>query len=198
MFRSQMVTLAGDAGRIGEFSEWTFTEIVLFINYFYENKSMSIHIFDYGTQNAVIPTVELTDEESTAEVLNQIFKDFPGVLDEQKLLETVSVYFAGVKNSLVYKGELALDPTICDRCGVQEFDLYEIRYFPAVPGTKLNEDSLEIYWEYACNHISILDGTIDDSACMALMMFARMSEIAFDGPKKEIAHIVDIIKSKTA
>lgn len=198
MFGSQMVTLAGDVNQAEEFSKWTSTEVVFFMNYFYETKSVSIHVFDYGTQKPVIPTVELADEESTVEILNQIFKDFPGALDEKNLLETVRVYFAGVQNSLTYKGELALDPEICDRCGVQEFDLYEIRYFPAVLGTELNEDSLEIYWEYACNHISTLDGTINDSATLALMMFSRMSEIAFDGPKKEIAHIVDIIKSKTA
>ena len=195
MFDQQMITLAGQGGETPYNGEWKSTEIIFYMDFYMENRNVGILVYDFGKRQDHTPATQYSDYDSAADALKQIIAEFPGRLDEEKVLDTLKTYFTGLKESVASSGSIVSDGDKCNHCGGYNFDDYRFLYFPTVPGTPLDKASLELTWDYGCYNSDTVEGIFEDVAPEIITMLEEILDYAEPENIKEIQHALDTVRS---
>ena len=179
-FTDQSIVLSGGRKQDEVTREWEFTERILYINYLFNDQSISIGIFDDITRTYVRKTVYVKDYQTAECILKEIAKTYPGKVETKDFLPKWKVFYAAMKDSVCVESQVTDVDGSCGQCGDYESNEFIFLYVPAVPGTALNQSSLGLHWDFDCfggvKHIGTYEDVVDDVKDLAERMESSAEE----------------------
>lgn len=185
--------LSGGRFQDPETRKWTFTEVMLYVDFLMYDHGVELNIFNSETHEDELKTVRFADSVSLEEKLSDIASTYPGKVKIKPIMDKARAYFAGIGEAVYIESKVTDDESSCEQCGDYNVDTYEFHFFPAVPGSVLKEASLDLHWQFGCYGGKAIRGTFDDNAQEALDMLAHMLELALDEYKPEIQNAIDTV-----
>lgn len=186
-FLDQMVVLSGDRKQDEVTLDWEFTERILYVNYQFEDKSISIGIYDDVTRSYVRETVYVKDYQTAESILKEIAKTYPGKVKVKDFLPKWKVFYTAMKDSVFVASQMRETEGSCGTCGDYNTDEFIFMYVPAVPGTGLDEPSLALHWDFGCfggtKHAGVYEDVVADVTALADRMEGFAEEQYVDNVK---------------
>lgn len=185
----------------GQFSQdpktgrWDSTQIVFYADYYVSGKSIGFSIFDAQKDTYTLLPSVFYAYEAAEEKLSEIDAEFPGLMDTVSILGKLKAYFTGLPESVYIQAKVTDYGEFCEQCGKDHADRYKFCFFPAVSGTVLDEDSLDICWEFGCHGRSI-HGTVAENGEKAMELLMQMHNIAEEQYKPELQRAMDVLQRR--
>lgn len=192
-FVDESVILSGGRSQDAETHEWSFTECIFYMGYVFEDKTVSIAIYDDSSRSYILKTVYVSDYLTAESLLKKINADYPGKIKVKNILAKCRVYFKAVEDSFFIQSKVTDYNESCDQCGDYNRDEFIFLYVPAIPNTPLNESSLAIHWEYGCFGGTKHSGVYDDVVGDVDELLARMEEAVWEAYQQDVAAARDVI-----
>lgn len=172
-FPQQSLVLSGDRKQDPETREWEFTEVTFYLDYNFDDRSISIEVFDDVTRTSLVGREYIKNSADALAIIEAIDVQYPGKIKVAKLKKTFKLFFE------VGVGAVAIDTPVtdtdytCDQCGDYNVDTMKFLYVPGVKGTDFEEGSIELHWEYGCYGGLKVEGTYSDKADEAIEILNR-------------------------
>jgi hypothetical protein len=193
-FTDESVLLSGGREQDEVTREWTFTERVFYANYHFDDKSISLSIFDDVTRSYVLDPGYVKDYATAERLLRQVAKEYPKKIQVKSFLAKWKVFFAAMDGGAVAMGSRVTDfSESCDTCGDYNTDEFIFLYVPAVPGTALTEASLGLHWDFGCYGGMKISGVYEDVAESVTELALKMQDSTQDEYKDEVQVVIDTL-----
>lgn len=132
--------------------------IILEIMYNWVNQmNMSMSANNHWTYGYDLEPMDITDYRTAVDNLHDIMESYPEQITAQQeiaLLEKWAIYFKGMENAVFFHAEKESISVPCEYCHDDKPDLrslsFEFSYFPAVPQTPLNKESITVQQYIMC------------------------------------------------
>ena len=166
LFTSDAIVLSGGREQDPVTRQWTFTEKILYIDYNFASKAISISIHDDVTRAYLFGPLNATDYPQAKAILLDIEAEYPDMISSEDFLYDWETFFTAMDKSVWVEGDVTDYAESCEQCGDVNVDTFAFLYVPAVPGSRLNESSLCLHWEFGCfggtKYAGTYDETVDD------------------------------------
>lgn len=113
-----------------------------------------------------LETMYITDYQTAVDNLHDIMEIHPGRISAQQetaLMEKWETYFRGLENAVFFHAEKEGISVTCEYCHDDEPDFrslsFEFSYFPAVPQSRLNKESITVQQYLMCPTCGGIAGT---------------------------------------
>lgn len=192
-FQDAAIVLSGDRRQDEETLKWEFTERILYLNHNFEDKSISIGIFDDVTCKYVMEVVYVKDYVTVERLLKQIAKDYPGKVKLKAFLAKAKVFFTAMEGAIAVESRVTDASGSCDGCGNYDTDEFIFLYVPAVPGSGLDEASLGLHWEFGCYGGRKIAGSYDEVAAEVTNLVGPLEDSVQDEYKQSVEIVKDAL-----
>lgn len=186
LFASDAIVLSGGREQDEVTRQWVFSERILYINYDFAGKSISIGIFDDVSRSYVLGLINATDYQQAKSVLLGIEAEYPDMISSDDFLPVWETFFAAMDKTVWIEANVTDASGTCEQCGDQNVDQFAFLYVPAVPGSALSESSLCIHWEFGCYGGTRYSGTYEETVDDARSMLTQMKSQAIGNDKRSI------------
>jgi hypothetical protein len=186
LFTSDAIVLSGGREQDAVTRKWTFTERILYINYDFAGKSISIGIFDDVSRSYILGLINATDYQQAESVLLGIEAEYPDMISSDDFLPVWETFFAAMDKTVWIEANVTDASGTCEQCGDQNVDQFAFLYVPAVPGSALSESSLCLHWEFGCFGGTRYTGTYEETVDDVRSMLCQMKSKAVGNDKRGI------------
>lgn len=191
MLEDVSVVLFGERGTDRSGASYS-TEVVLYIEYNYVVKDISISIYDMG-QGDVIYSKSFTNPTQGQVFLRGIAKEYPDRIDLNEIFSTWDLFFKAAEKMVFISSTITNPDIYCETCNDIMRDEFEFLYVPAVPGSALDEASLYLHWEYGCLGGETLSGEYSEVADSMIANLSEMFRACEDEYKNDILKALGVL-----
>jgi hypothetical protein len=182
IFPDVAIVLSGDRKQDPVTREWDFTECIFYADYHFEDRSVSIGVFDDVTRTYLYETEYLHSVERAVAILEAIDVEYPGKINVKELTSSFKLFFLVAENAVGIDTPVTDFSASCEQCGDYNVDTLKFLYVPAVEGTLFKEGSIDLHWEYGCYGGTRIEGNYEDNYDAAKELLERAKSMA--SPKK--------------
>jgi hypothetical protein len=163
LFTSDAIALSGGRKQDAVTREWTFTERILYVDYNFDSKIISISIHDDVSRTYILGPLSAADYAQAKEILLDIEAEYPDTISSEDFLNDWETFYAAMDKTVWIEADVTDAIGTCDQCGDTNMDRFAFLYVPAVPGSSLSESSLCLHWEFGCFGGTKFAGTYEDT-----------------------------------
>jgi hypothetical protein len=196
-FTDQSIVLSGGREQDAVTREWTFTERIFYANYNFDDKSISLSIFDDEIRKYVLEPSYVKDYATAENLLRKIAAEYPKKVRVEDFLSKWKVFFTAMTDAVYVQSPITDTHNECGRCGDYNRDEFIFLYVPAVPGTALDEASLGVHWEYGCFGGIKISGTYEDEVEAVSELIQRMKESVMDDYAANVDEVLNVLEALT-
>lgn len=188
-FVDSAVVLSGARKQDEVTREWEFTERILYTSYLFEDKSISISIFDDITREYVWKPQYVKDYSTAERIIKEIAKEYPGKVKVKSLLSQWQVFYSAMEDAVFIESPVRDTDGSCGQCDDYNRDEFIFLYVPAVPGTKLDQPSLGLHWDFGCFGGEKWSGEYEEVVEEVTSLTSRMHSSAEDQYRSTIEEV---------
>ena len=195
-FASESIILSGERVQDTLTYEWKFTEKILYTGFNFDDKSISISIFDDVTREYPLGPVYLKDYFTAESLLREIAMDYPEKVFPEQFLPKWAAFFKALEGSAFIHSNVTDTYDSCDQCGDYNVDVFGFLYVPAVPESGLTETSLCFHWEYGCFGGKEITGVYEDVSADVRETLGTMKQYALPKYQHSVQAALDVLEKE--
>lgn len=178
IFPAVALVLSGDRKQDPKTREWDFTECIFYVDYHFDDRSISIGVFDDVTRSYLYETKYAKSLGEAVATIEAIDVEYPNKFSVRELSVAFDLFYRVAEHAVSVHTPVTDTSDSCDQCGDHNVDIMDFLYVPALEGSEFTEGSIALHWEYGCYGGTVVEGSYEDNVDQAREILQRAKSMA--------------------